>query len=77
LSPHEGVFQKLLSISPFFSYFLKSDLNLIFFVKHHLEEIEKGIIKKLNKILIGKTPAKRNDIHYFYQKLFLLVVLTR
>ena len=60
----------------FFSKFLKSDLNLLFLIKHHLEEIRKGIIKKLNKILIGKTPVKRNAFYYSYQNLFLHVVLT-
>ena len=62
----------------FFSTFLKSDFNLlilIFFV-NHLEEIGEGTIKKLNKILIGKAPVKRNALYYFYQNLFLLVVLT-
>ena len=76
MSPPEGVFKKLLSISPFFSKFLKSDLNLLFLIKHHLEEIGEGIIKKLNKILIGKTPVNRNAIYYFYQNLCLLVVFT-
>ena len=33
-----------------------------------------GIIKKLNKIIIGKRPVERNAINYFYQNLFLLVV---
>ena len=74
--PSEGVFKKLLSISPFFSIFLKSDSNLLFLIKYHLEEIGKVIIKKVNKIFIGKTPVKRNSIYYFYQNLFLLVVLT-
>ena len=45
-------------------------------IKHHLEEIKEGIIKKLNKIIIGKTPVVRNAIYYFYLNLFLLVVLT-
>ena len=43
-------------------------------IKHHLEEIREGIIKKFNKIFIGKTPVERNAIYYFYQYLFLLVV---
>ena len=68
--------KKLLSISPFFSNFLKSDLNLLFLIKHHLEETREGINKKLNKILIGKTHVERNTIYYFYPNLFLLVVLT-
>ena len=68
--------KKLLSISPFFSIFLKSDFSLLIFIKHHLEEIRKAIIKKLNKILIGKTPVERNADYYFFQHLFLLVVLT-
>ena len=33
LSPPKGVFKKLLSISPFFSKLLKSDLNLLFLIK--------------------------------------------
>ena len=45
-------------------------------IKHHPEEIWEGIIKKLNKILIDKTPVKRNAIYYFYQNLYLLAVLT-
>ena len=45
-------------------------------IKHHLEEMREGIIKKLNKIIIGKTPVERNAIYYFNQNLFLLVVLT-
>ena len=49
---------------------------MLFLIKHNLDEIEEGIIKKLNLILIGKTPAKINAIYYFYQNLFLLVVLT-
>ena len=68
--------KKLLSISPFFSIFLKSDLNLLFLIKHHLEEIGEGIIKKFNKILIGKTHVNRNAIYYFYQNVCLLDVLT-
>ena len=35
-----------------------------------------GIIKIFYYILIGKTLVKRNAIYYFYQNLFLLVVLT-
>ena len=30
-----------------------------------MEDIRKGIIKKINKILIGKPPVERNDIYYF------------
>ena len=45
-------------------------------IKHHLEDIREGIIKKLNKILIGKACVDRNALYYFYQNLFLLVVLT-
>ena len=37
--------KKLLSISPFFSKILKSDFNLLFLIKHRLEEIK---IIKLN-----------------------------
>ena len=33
-----------------------------------MEEIEEGIIQKLYKISIGKTPVKGNAIYYFYQK---------
>ena len=51
----EGVFKKLLSISPFFVKFSKSDLNLLFLIQHHLEEIREAIVTKFNKILIGKT----------------------
>ena len=40
------------------------------------KKIREGIIKKLNKIIIGKTRLERNAIYYFYQSLFLLVVLT-
>jgi hypothetical protein len=68
LIPPEGVFKKLLSISPFFSKFLKGDLNLLFLIKHHLEEKREGFI--------GKTHAERNTVYYFYPNLFLLVVLT-
>jgi hypothetical protein len=46
LSPPEGVFKKLLSISPIFFKILKSDLNLLFLIKRHLEEIREGINKK-------------------------------
>jgi hypothetical protein len=74
--PSKGVFKKLLSISPFFSKFLRSDLNLIFFINHHLEEKREGIIKKFYKILIGKTHVERNTIYYLYPNWFLLVVLT-
>ena len=59
----------------FFSFFLKWLKSAIFFIiKQHLEEIREGIIKKFNKILIGKTPVERNAICYFYQNLFLLVL---
>ena len=54
-------------MSPFFQTFSKSDLNLLFLIKHHMEEIREGFIKKNNKILIGKTCVKRNYIYYFYQ----------
>ena len=76
MSPQVGVFKKLLSISPFSQTFSKSDLNLLFLTKHHWEEKRDDIIKKCNKILIGKTRVERNAIYYFYQNLFLLVVLT-
>ena len=52
----------------------KSDLNLNFLIKHHLEEIGEGIIKKFDKIIIGKTFLDRNAIYYFYQNWFLLVL---
>ena len=68
--------KKLLSISPFFSKILKSDLNLMFLIKHHLEKIREGINKKLNKILIGKTHVERSTVYHFYPNCFLLVVLT-
>ena len=46
LGPEGRVGEKLLSISPFFfSKFLKTDINLLFLIKHHLEEIREGIIK--------------------------------
>ena len=60
----------------FLSKFITSDFNLLFLIKYHLEEIGFNIIKNLNKILIGKTPVNRNAIYYFYQNLFLIVVLT-
>ena len=41
------IFKKLLSILPFFS-FKKRDLNLVFLIKHHIEEIREGNIKNLN-----------------------------
>ena len=47
--PPEGVFKKVLSISPFFSKLLKNDLNLLFLLKHHLEEIREDINKKNNQ----------------------------
>ena len=46
LSSSEGVFKKLISISPFSLKKLKRDLNLLLMIKHHLEEIKKSIIKK-------------------------------
>ena len=74
MSTPEGVRKKWLSISTLFSKVLKTDSNPLFLIKHHLGEI--GIIKKLNKILIGKTPVKWNAIYYSYQNLIQLVVLT-
>ena len=74
MSPEVGVFKKLLSISHFFSKVLKGHLNLLFLIKHHLEEVRKGIIK--NIYINGKTPVERNAMYYFYQYLLLLVVLT-
>ena len=60
-----------------FLLFFLSDLNRLFwFFLNHLEEIRDGIIKRINKILIGKTPVERNTIYYLYQNLFILVVLT-
>ena len=60
MSPQVVVFKKLLSISPFFSKFKKGGLNLLFSLKHHLEEFREGI--KKDKIILGKTPVKRNVI---------------
>ena len=51
----------------FFSESLKKWLNTVIFRKHHLEEIRDDFIKKVNKILIGKTHVERNAIYYFYQ----------
>ena len=75
LSSPEGVFKKLLSISPFFSKFLKRDSNLLFLIKHHKEEIREGIIKKKLNSHLQDTCGKKNYL-LFYPNLFLLVVLT-
>ena len=57
---------KLLSISLFSQKIKKkNDLDLSFFMKHHLEEIGDDFIKKLNTIFIGKTHVEGNAIYYF------------
>ena len=64
-------------ISPFFSQFKKSYLNLLFLTKHHMEKVKIRIVKNSNEILISKTPAVINPINYFSQKCFCFCFLSR
>ena len=54
--------------------FVERPLNLPGYDKHHLEEVNKGIVNNYYEILIGKTPVVRNAVKYFFKKFFLVVL---
>ena len=54
-----------------FSDIFVMDLNLMFLIKHHLEELKKEVVIKWNYILIEKTALVKNAIDLFFPlKLF-------
>ena len=57
--PPKGVFKMLLYISPVFSKLLKSDLNLLFLIKHHSEEKGENFIKMIQNSHWQETCEKK------------------
>ena len=67
----------MLSISPLFSKFENSDLNLLFLIKHHLEEPRKGVVKKLKwNSYCQDTCGKKCNLLFSLKNSFFLLFWT-